>query len=200
MLFRSSFNETLDLPVEVGLYNLVANPFDICKGLETKKNILFAYNLKERKFDVDFDARAYRFTSIQQDTTHRPTRIAFLYQENESNAKVIIDGTNPTSGTTINYTDSGQSWTDIPETDDVINSYNFEDPNLNAYGRVPGMDWFDDSQFSFQTDGATLGGEGPNIKYKFVNSPQQFGDIYQGGVTGYPFVQDYPASGATQFT
>lgn len=196
-----SFNETLDLPVEVGLYNLVANPFDICKGLETKKNILFAYNLKERNFDVDFDARAYRFTSIQQDTNYRPVRTAFLYQENESNAKVIINGTNPTSGTTINYTDSGQSWTDIPETDDVINSYNFEDPNLNAYGRVPGSDWFDASQFSFQTDGATLGGEGPNIKYKFVNSPQQFGDIFQGSfATGYPFVQDYPASGATQFT
>jgi len=195
-----SFNETLDLPIEAGLYNLVSNPFDICKGLETKKNILFAYNLKERDFDVDFDARAYRFTSIQQDLSSRPRRIAFLYQENESNAKVIIDGTNPTSGTTINYTDSGQSWVDIPETDDVINSYNFEDPNLISYGRVLGSDWFIGSQFSFQTDGATLGGEGPNIKYKFVNSSQQFGDIFQGGVTGYPFVQDYPTSGATQFS
>lgn len=194
-----SYNETLDLPIEQGLYNLVANPFDICKGLETKKNILFAYNLKERNFDVDFDARAYRFSNVS-DTFYVP-RHAILFQENESNAKVIIDGTNPTANTKINYTNSGQSWTDIPETDDVINPYNFEDPNLSVYGRGSGGDWFDGSQYAFQTDGITLGGEGPNIKYKFINSPQEFGDIYQGSfVTGYPFVQDYTQSGAKTFS
>jgi hypothetical protein len=96
---KLTVNETLDLPIEAGLYNLVSNPFDICKGLETKKNILFAYNLKERDFDVDFDARAYRFTSIN-DNFFIP-RHSILFQENESNAKVIIDGANPTSGTTI---------------------------------------------------------------------------------------------------
>jgi len=193
-----SYNETLDLPIEQGLYNLVANPFDICKGLETKKNILFAYNLKERNFDVDFDARAYRFTNVN-DTFYLP-RHSILFQENESNAKVIIDGTNPTAGTTINYTNSGQSWTDIPETDDVINPYNFEDPNLNVYGGTPGGDWYVGRQYAFQTDGITLGGEGPNIKYKFINSPQEYGDIFQGSVTGYPFVSDYSQSGAKTFS
>lgn len=47
-------------------FNRRINMFDKCHALAQKDNILFAANTIRRPFDIDFDARAYRFNSAQQ--------------------------------------------------------------------------------------------------------------------------------------
>ena len=185
-----------EITLSLAEYTALFGSYDICKGLETKKNILLAYNTKTRPFDVKFDARAYRFNVGRQ---------APLFQFSDVvGAKNLIFGYAPVNAnTTLDYGATTASWTDIPETDDCINPYNFEDPNLNKWGRTTGSDWMYRSQFKYQTDGTTLGGEGPNIKYRFIEASQEYMDVKQIQPTSpfgtnYPYLSDYGV-GTTQF-
>lgn len=45
----------------------IRNTFDICHTIAQKDNILFAANTIGNPFDVDFDSRAYRFNSSQEE-------------------------------------------------------------------------------------------------------------------------------------
>jgi hypothetical protein len=106
-------------------FNAILVFFEKCHALAQKDNILFAANTVERKFDVEFDARAYRFDQNQ-----------FCELQNEQGVS-----------TTYNASQLLQSF-GIPETDDAINP--------------------DQSNWKFQSDGVTIGGEGPHIRYGFT--------------------------------
>jgi hypothetical protein len=125
-----------------------------CGDLEEKDNILFASNITESYFDLDeeaggyFDSRAYRF-----DTTFE----ARIYNEA---GYYTIDGTDLTAtiqGTTIE--DLTGDWTTIPSEFDCINHYNDTNKDDQHYYR-----------YMYQSDGSTIGGEGPNISYTFSKS------------------------------
>lgn len=142
----SSITFTDDGSYNLGTYTLsefrtLGGIIFVPKTITSKDNILFAGNVKRQYFDVDFDARAYRFN---------PSRIATLYNSAGS-IMYYINGVNPTSSTPP-FT----SWLSIPETADCVNSYN---DILNDGVAI--------HTFIYQTNGSTIGGEGPNIKYSF---------------------------------
>jgi len=106
-------------------FNRRINMFDKCQAIAQKDNILFAANTTRKPFDIDFDARAYRF--------------------NDSiTPKAGITDIN--NSPTVEYELSQLNT--ISETDDAIN------PDQDIY--------------RYQSDGQTLGGEGPNVKYEFT--------------------------------
>lgn len=93
-------------------FNFLGGTIFTCKSLKQKKNILFAANIKEKQYDVDYDARAYRYL------------------------------------------------------DDGVTSYVHDADSINPYNTLKTHDG--SKFFKYQTDGSTLGGEGPNVTYKFV--------------------------------
>jgi hypothetical protein len=116
---------------------------DKCKSITWKDNRLLAGNIFTEKFDIEFDTRAYRFNS---------NREAHLYESGDSygSPSNSINGFSPI-------------WP-VTEDLDLINPFNNEDNN-NALNNG---NWFINSQYKYQSDGVTLGGEGPNIKYSFT--------------------------------
>ena len=85
---------------------LVSNViFDTVKSLTTKNNILFFGNVKYTDFDVDFDARAYRFNA---------------------NRQALI---NSNSGTSITLSAPNPAWTSVPDTHDAIQNIDSQAPN-----------------------------------------------------------------------
>lgn len=109
-----------------------------CKDFEAKDNRLFASNLKEFYYDVDFDARAYRYDGGKY------TRINKLDWES-ANSEVIYAATanNPLM----------LDGSPIPETHDAICPTNQLFPG-NVYNTV----W----------NSNTLGGTGANVSYEFI--------------------------------
>lgn len=133
--------------------------FDVAKTLTQKKNRLYVGNTSTQKFDLDWDARAYRFSDGVTGTTELgvavPVGSTYLYSRN---------------GTGTQYTLAGL--TGIADTLDLVNSYN--DESGQVYGLFPANDydttavnWKDNFQFKYQSDGVTIGGEGPNVSYTF---------------------------------
>lgn len=106
-----SINEAIEITyVE---FNMLYSGFDVAKDIEVKNSRLIAANTKTKTFDIDFDARAYRF--------------------NNSSSGLLKDLDEPDiilTGPTPNYNS-------VPEEYDAINIYNNEaDPNwdtLNQY-------------------------------------------------------------------
>lgn len=95
-------------------FNFINYDF-ICKEIETKNNILFAANIQENIWDVEYDARAYRFG---------PNGGATLYAADGVSDPIDITDTNLKSGVVI-----------IPETHDCYNIYNdWTQDNLNREG------------------------------------------------------------------
>jgi hypothetical protein len=108
--------------------------------IEEKDNRLFAANVVEETFDVDYDCRAYRFNSVADG------QLARLYENYTDNTGlVIIDGT-----------DSSPDY-DVDEEHNCVNKSNDIDNDSSA-----------SIQYWYQSDGATVGGEGLNIKYSFI--------------------------------
>jgi hypothetical protein len=136
----STLSNATIIPLEE--YSVINLGFDRCKDIEVQGNRLVAANIRTSTFgdDFDFDARAYRFNSSQE---------CLLKDSNSPYATVTpnditLNGPTPT-------------WTNVPEEHDAINNYNDEGQNQ----------WWS-NHYKFQSDGTTIGGEGPNIKYKFI--------------------------------
>jgi hypothetical protein len=108
------------------------------KDLEVKNNRLFIANLKEDTFDVDFDARAYRFNASNSSR---------VYDSDLVNYYTI----NSSGGWTYSGGGSGSDWS-IPEDADCINVYNSPDYETNA-----------SYYYIYQSDGSTYGAEGKNV-------------------------------------
>jgi hypothetical protein len=136
------------------LLSNVNRPPSIAKSLAVVKNKLTAANLKNKRFDVDFDARAYRFNAAQ---------FAYLYNEGDTygSPSIII---NDLLQVSINGSPFTFTLADIPEDYDLINPYNDENPT----NPLNNSNWVVNSQYKFQGDGTTLGGTGLNISYKFT--------------------------------
>jgi hypothetical protein len=128
-----------DIGITLLEYNALNIPF-VAKTLASKDDRLVAANIKEPRFDADFDARAYRFSAA-------PSPDFTIY-------------TSAGVGSTFS-SDFSSDFTNIPEDHDAINPYNQEDPDINS-------DWLTADQYKYQSDGTTLGGEGPLISYTFT--------------------------------
>lgn len=140
--------------------------------IETKNNYLFASNISEEYFDIDFDARVYRFTRvsntlskayIHQDLTHR---IVLNYDEGDkyTNAEKYVSGswiTDSTMNTTLDLIGNrALSWV-VPDDYNCINYYN------NTAYDVSNPVQLNNYKNYYQSNGNTLGGSGINISYKF---------------------------------
>lgn len=130
---------TLDEFEELG-----GRPFE-AKDITVKDSRMIAHNIKYKEFDVDFDARAYRFDS---------NRVALLKDPNKSDITINASGNNP------DY--------DIDKEHSCINPSNKEETQRNNKRII----WNNDSdqtssdyfKYIYQSDGQTVGAEGPNLK------------------------------------
>jgi hypothetical protein len=119
----NSTSSTVTDSGQVGLGELTVEEFAILstlykgKTLTVKDNRLFAANIEEGVFDIDFDARAYRFNS---------SRLADLYAGyGYGTAQYIINGYSPSL------------WDTIPETAACVTNYNdVSKDNNSAYEYV----------------------------------------------------------------
>lgn len=158
-------------------------PFDRVKTFTQKKNRLYPANVSSTKRKLDFDARAYRFGS---------TGNYQLFSRN---------------GSFITGTGLDAQLLDLPDTHDAVNPYN--DESGTVYGTInTGVDfitgyniWLTSYQYKYQTNGSTLGGEGPNVSYTFgtdiyQGSNESLADTPSGTYVGYfaPFVSVDPNS------
>jgi hypothetical protein len=143
--------------------------FDTCKTFTQKKNRLYPANTTSRKFDIEYDARAYRFNS---------GRICRLYKQNGTND--TFDATIPANITALYALD---------EDHDAVNAYNDESGSIFGLVAANYGTWTTTYQYKFQEDGTTFGGEGPNIKYEFTTY-QTIGDETLNGAQQFvPFVR-----------
>jgi hypothetical protein len=130
--------------------------------IETKDNILFAGNVIVEDFDVDYDARAYRYSGWEDDSltfnynaiygaATQGSQVARIYDSDLVSYYEIDDSGNVTaSGVPVVAT-----WDLIDEEFDAINQFNDLDNDGDHTWR-----------FMYQSDGETVGGEGPNVEYR----------------------------------
>lgn len=139
--------------------------FDKCKSFTQKKNRLYPVNTSTRKFEVDWDSRAYRFDN---------TQLCKVYSRDGSYK--LIDNVNFQI-----YNINGLPVTpyDVPDTEDLVNPYNDESGQI--YGLFSSQtydNWLNLYQYKYQADGVTLGGEGVNLKYSFGYKQYRGDDVY----------------------
>ena len=116
-------------------FAMLSSGFEKAKDIEVKDSRLIAANTTTTNFDIDFDARAYRFDSARQ---------ALIVDGILGN--ITIDGT----AGTIDYS--------IAEDHDAICPYNIEQNYVSLASTL----------YKYKADGVTLGGEGLNLSYTFV--------------------------------
>ena len=121
--------------------------FERVKTITAKYNRLLFGNVKEATFNLDFDARTYRWRSALDINT------------NTSNATVTYMGSSFYNTPTLDFTTS-KTW-GVPEEADVINP-------MNRDVTVPAT-----THFLYKLDDNldytnTLGGSGPNVDYEFT--------------------------------
>lgn len=125
------------------------------KTIASKNNYLFIGNITEESFDVDFDARTYRFnsggTARMYNNTSDPLNASY-YRE----------------FTFANY----------PSTED---EYNASPRNILDWDAGPSGTY---AGYKYQSNGTTVGGEGPNIWYNFITRKIPFNSISGGGTSG----------------
>lgn len=147
------------------------------KALESKNNILFAANIEEDNFDIDFDARAYRFDSSSN---------ARIYENDSTSAGTEnyydISSTGAWNYFVNNSLDSsGTDWS-IPETANAKNRYN----NFDFDGDSVNPSYTDNIyDYIYKSDGTTLGGEGKNVSYTFSEESQEIGRVFSSDSTRY---------------
>jgi len=109
------------------------------KTIASKNNYLFIGNITEESFDVDFDARTYRFNS---------SGTARMY----NNTSDPLNSSYYREFTSANY----------PSTED---EYNASPRNILDWDNGPSGTY---AGYKFQSNGTTIGGEGPNVLYNFI--------------------------------
>jgi len=153
----------------------IGTTFERVKTIESKDNKLFFGNITNTSFNVEYDARAFRFDS---------GRVAIM--DSISDASVQLDGTN-----LLNPVAPFMPIADVPINHDCINRFNEENPTTNP-------NWFTNDQYTFQADGTTLGGEGVNVSYKFTlqkhfqDTVTEYGDWVNGYINGNPAMGNVP--------
>lgn len=123
---------------------LGTDPF-ICKDFSIKDNVLFPVNIKYNEFDVDnYDARAYAFNT---------NRLAVVTNITNQDFQIDASTNNP-------------DYSVVPKTFDTINPSLYIDTNVDLRKTLIANPLY--KLYRYQSDGTTLGVEGPNIKIKFV--------------------------------
>lgn len=161
-------NSHTDIVGLISLIELTAFSLNIerAKTIETKDNRLFLGNVitpELKPFDR-FNARAYRF--------RRQDRSAWAGDDGHPTETYVDFDFDPKADYVqdINqYNNQGFTYT-LKENLDAINPFNImlqspEEP---------------DDRYKYQSDGKTIGGEGPNVKYEFIKKELD-GDIYVAG-------------------
>lgn len=132
-------------------YRYIPNIFS-ATTLESKNDYLFAGNITENSFEVDFDARAYRFIN------YGGAQYARVYQQDGSYYQMSsANGYYPmyyTSGG--GYVSTIESAYGIPEDADCINSYNV----ITNTGL--------EDEYKFKSNLSTLGGTGKYVDFNFT--------------------------------
>ena len=125
--------------ISIDDYRYIPNIFS-AKTLETKNNYLFAGNVTEETFDIDFDARAYRFNSYGICTLFKSDLTPEYYLNRNS-----------------------PDWDSIPETADCINHYNLVELDDTRF-RIP------EYVCKYRLDGwpGQIGGTGKYVSYGFT--------------------------------
>ncbi len=125
-------NNATTIGLSLDEFLALSGVFTHCKTITTKDNRLIAGNIKNKKFDLDFDTRAYRFKSLN----------AFDLKDNGGITNYFLPG----------------GYTLVDEESDAIALYNLDstDPDYSPTHK-------------YKADGATIGGEGPNLSYEFVS-------------------------------
>lgn len=110
----------------------------LCK----KDNRLFAANITESTWDVDYDVRAYRCNK---------------------KGEVLLESINTEDNIEVNLTDILSGNTIIPDNHDCINP-------LNALKVYPQEDSYDNYSYTLVNNGSdyVFGGSGPNVSYYFL--------------------------------
>ena len=155
----------------------------VAKTIEDKFNRLFVANLKESTFDVDFDARAYRFKRVGATSD---TEAVLLKQ----------DGTS----TTING--SSPDFNLIPDDHDCINPTNleFDEDYVSyrfAYQDFSGGNYTASDQQIYKADGTTVGGQGSNVSYEFVTE-ELYSSTAVENINNKPRTENIRVDGDTQ--
>ena len=189
-----------DIPVNSTEIANLNRPPETFKTINVVRNRLFAANAITKYFDPAFDARAYRFKSTNDSSE---PRIAKLYNvtDNFNIPSVTINAIS--NQTTIEgNTTPGINYNLIPDNFDCINPFNNEDPS-SSVNPLSNGDWVNNSQYKYQSNGITLGGEGVNLRYEFVTR-EMLSDI--GGenlYTGSPLIRpdlDYAGEYISEFS
>ncbi|MCR4328926.1 MAG: hypothetical protein NUV65_00070, partial [Candidatus Roizmanbacteria bacterium] len=138
--FTYSGTET-HTPIDLNEFLNTGDTFTHCKTIVSKTNQLLAGNVKNKTFDVDYDARAYRFTGNAVSTIRKAVIV-----DTQANPTTII------ADDVLTGVLSADDW-GISETHDAINPDQFTQTS-NGY--------------RYQVNGLTIGGTGPNISYSFT--------------------------------
>ncbi len=156
-------NTGLNIPFTPEEFTFVNRTFTKCKTITVKDKRLIAANLSlDNPIVENYDTRVYRFSAA---------RLAKLTDTERDD--IIIDGV------TKEYTtNSSLDWLDIPFNHDCINPFNKSTASTDVY--------------KYQADGNQLGGEGPNIKYKFSTISRESKNT----ITGFRTDNSYSALGS----
>jgi hypothetical protein len=133
-------------------FAIVGKNIFVASEIETKDNYLFTANITQTDWDIDYDARAYRFLSATHPVSaYQRTAVLKNTADTSTTGDVWINGAYPTSPP------SGYiAWADVPSKHNCINYHN-----------VISAPYTDYTLFRYKADGTTLGGEGLNISYIF---------------------------------
>jgi hypothetical protein len=155
---------------------IVGRNLFIASEIEEKNNYLFAANIVDENWDVNFDARAYRFVSSSATGSFT-----------SGHAAIFDTGSWGTNNQyTINSNFKINGITDVPEKADALNPYNDISLDNTSGGRSDVSFTFPYLyNFKYQVDGTTLGGAGINVSYKFIQKEFIISD------TGTVYNEDY---------
>src|SRR5690606_22734382 len=114
-------------------FNLGNIEFLRVKTFTEKKNILYPANIKTPQFDVDYDARAYRFSHASSQRYPTPTCHIF-------DKRGVYKTIDPTTFKVIEENGAAVIPYDLPDTDDAVNPYN--DETGTVFGLFPTQTYY----------------------------------------------------------
>ena len=136
-----------------------------CKTISQKGNKALIGNITEKFFDIDFDARAYRFKRTGAGAP-------YSYDCKVWNTKTTAYDVIVKTGTWPNATYQ-IGGADVDEEHDCICPYNY-DFQANEIAEEATYDYTDSCAYKYQglaaADAPVIGGDGPNVKYSFVTT------------------------------
>ena len=145
------------------LYESVYTNF-VAKTFVSKDAHLFPMNIKTKAYLPDWDARAYRFDSAGNCT---------LYDSNSNSIS-------------FSFSDLSSGAFEVPEKHDCANRSNYAETKRNPsqpgnyYGGLESANY---KKYYYQGNGTTLGGQGLNIRYRFITldyKPISYQSIFYG--------------------